>query len=223
MSLSPGRGKTLEIGDVGIERASLPPLTESANDSRCDPRAFWPEARRTLPIEIEIGSGKGTFLVQQAAERRDVNYLGIEYAKAFWRYAADRCRRHGLENVRLLHDDAGEFVAWRVGDSVVARMHIYFPDPWPKSRHHKRRLIQEGFLREVHRVLEPGGMLRIVTDHDGYFEWIQEHVERVGDLFEHVAFEKPGSGGEGEIVGTNFERKYRREGRPFNAMALRRM
>jgi len=222
MSISPGRGKTLDIGLIGIERELLPPLADEPLRSRFDPRTFWPDARRALPLEIEIGSGKGTFLVQQAARRPDVNYLGIEYAKAFWRYAADRCRRHDLNNVRLLHEDAGEFIAWRTADGVVDQVHLYFPDPWPKARHHKRRLIQEDFLRHLHRVLAPEGVVRIVTDHDGYFEWIRDHAQRVADCFEPIPFERPGSGGDDEVVGTNFERKYRREGRPFNAVALKK-
>jgi tRNA (guanine-N7-)-methyltransferase len=217
------------------------------------------------PIELEIGSGKGTFLVQQAQRYPGVDYLGIEWAKAFWRYAADRARRRGLENVRLLRCDAAVFVRHYVPDSVFRQVHIYFPDPWPKKRHHKRRLIQAEFLRELHRVLVPaeaagmsgvskvskvsevsgvskvsgvsgvsevsGGSgvsggdtagVRIATDHADYFEWMREQVEQVTDLFDRLGFESPGSAGEGEWVGTNFERKYRREGRPFYGMILRK-
>ena len=223
MSVSLSRGRTLDPGEIGRTGDDLPPLGSSPAATRFDPRKWWPQERQPLPLEIEIGSGKGTFLIQQASQLPQINYLGIEYAREFWRYAADRCRRRGLGNVRLLNYDAKVFVAWYAGDGVARQVHIYFPDPWPKKRHHKRRLIEANFLRECHRLLEPGGMVRIVTDHDDYFAWIQEQAAMVSELFEPLPFERPVAAGEGEVVGTNFERKYRREGRPFHALALRRI
>jgi tRNA G46 methylase TrmB len=76
--------------------------------------------------------------------------------------------------------------------------------------------------RELHRVLEPSGLLRIATDHADYFAWMREHLAPAASLYEELPFESPASAGEGELVGTNFERKYRREGRPFHAMILRK-
>jgi tRNA (guanine-N7-)-methyltransferase len=219
LPLSSGR---FDTSIVGVEAAKLPPLAATPEQSRLDFRAWWAEERRGLPFELEIGSGKGTFLKQQASQLPGVNFLGIEYAGQFWRYAADRLRRNGLHNVRLLYGDAVEFVTWRVADAMFQQAHIYFPDPWPKKRHHKRRSITDAFLLQLHRVLLPGGVLRIVTDHDDYWAWINEHVGHVAEKWEPMAFEKPLSAGEGEVVGTNFERKYRREGRPFHAMALRK-
>jgi tRNA (guanine-N7-)-methyltransferase len=214
--------KALDTGDIGLTADDLPALGDTPAVTRFDPRTLWPPDRRQLPLELEIGSGKGTFLVQQAVQLLQVNYLGIEYAREFWRYAADRCRRQALSNVRLLHYDAKVFVTWYAADAVFRQIHIYFPDPWPKKRHHKRRLIEAGFLRECHRVLEQGGLVRIVTDHSDYFAWIEEHAAQVADLLERLPFERPVAAGDDEIVGTNFERKYRREGRPFHAMVLHR-
>jgi tRNA (guanine-N7-)-methyltransferase len=220
MSSSLSRGKPLDPGEVGWTREDLPPIGTTPEATRFDLRQLWPAALRDRPVELEIGSGKGTFLVQQAAAAPHVLYLGIEYARAFWRHAADRLRRHGLTNVRMLHADAGEIVHWYVADAALRQVHIYFPDPWPKKRHHKRRLIQTPFLHELHRVLEPKGMVRIVTDHDDYFTWIEQHVAEAAELFEPLPFERPVSADPGEVVGTNFERKYRREGRPFHALTL---
>jgi len=223
MGLNLSHGRAADVGVVGVSQESLPPLGATPPQSRVDLRSWWPADRRELPLELEIGSGKGTFLVQQATEQPGVNYLGLEYARAYWRYAADRCRRHGLEHqVRLVDAEAQVFVTWRVADEAFRQVHIYFPDPWPKKRHHKRRLIQAPFLRELHRVLEPGGLVRLVTDHDDYFAWIERHVGEAADVLERLAFERPIGAGAGEVVGTNFERKYRREGRPFHAIALRK-
>jgi tRNA (guanine-N7-)-methyltransferase len=125
-----------------------------------------------------------------------------------------------MDNVRLLYMDAMELVRHWLPDGCLRVVHLYFSDPWPKSRHHKRRVVQMESLREFHRVLQPGGELRLVTDHPELWAWYEEHVAKVTDLFERRAFERPQSAGEGEVVGTNFERKYRREGRPFHAMTL---
>lgn len=231
MGSSLSRGRTLDAGAVGLTLAELPPLPDTI---RADRKAGWLDVRawfgrRDAPLEIEIGSGKGTFLVQEAEARPGTNFLGIEYAHEFYAYAADRLRRRGLANVRLLYADAMEFLRWRTPDGAARVVHLYFPDPWPKARHHKRRMVQEGFIAEVHRVLATGGELRIVTDHADYWAWMEElfagwcDPSREGPRFERKKWgedARPGAVGEGEIVGTNFERKYRREGRPFFAGAL---
>ncbi|MHC4220121.1 MAG: tRNA (guanosine(46)-N7)-methyltransferase TrmB, partial [Planctomycetota bacterium] len=185
---------------------------------RVDPRAWFEHAQR--PFEIEIGSGKGTFLVQQAPLRPQVNYLGIEKTVEFYRYTADRIRRRDLANVRILRADAGEFLRFWCADAVAAIVHLYFSDPWPKNRHHKRRVVHDRTLVELHRVIAPGGELRLVTDHDELWAWYEDHARRHEHLFERRPFDRVESAGAGEIVGSNFERKYRPQGRPFHAMTL---
>ncbi len=187
---------------------------------RIDPRAWFDRPQRSL--QIEIGCGKGTFLVQQSPAHPDVNYLGIEQSPEFYRYAADRARRRELSNVRILRANAVEFFRFWCAEHVTAVIHLYFSDPWPKKRHHKRRVIQDRTLVEFHRALEPGGELRLVTDHEDLWAWYEDHVTRHGHLFQRCVFDRVESAGEGEIVGSNFERKYRREGRPFFGMVLRK-
>ncbi|MFM9959591.1 MAG: tRNA (guanosine(46)-N7)-methyltransferase TrmB [Phycisphaerales bacterium] len=235
MSFGLGNGRTIDIGTHGVVADALPalPADVSANPRSgwLDPRAWFPDPSRRF--ELEIGSGKGTFLLQQSALEPTTNFLGIEWAKEFFAYAADRARRRGVENVRLLHADATQFVRWRLPDEIISVIHLYFSDPWPKSRHHKRRVLQDSFLEQAWRVLTPGGELRIVTDHADYWLWMEEHFARwtapaaaphnkTPAPFERLPFERPTSAGDGEVVGTNFERKYAREGRPFNATILRK-
>jgi tRNA (guanine-N7-)-methyltransferase len=171
------------------------------------------------PLELEIGMGKGTFLTEQAKARPEVNFFGIEWARWFWRYASDRLRRNGCLNARTVRAEAGYFLAEFVPPASISVLHVYFPDPWPKARHHKRRLIQPKFMPLVERVLAPGGRLQVVTDHQGYFEENIEPSVRGAAGLRVVDYNRPGSAGEGEFVGTNFERKYAREGRPFYAIA----
>jgi tRNA (guanine-N7-)-methyltransferase len=216
MSFGLSRGRVLDTAGIGFDRDDLP----SFDDGRFDPRSWFEYPER--PFELEIGSGKGTFLVQQSGLQPDTNFLGIEWTGEFYRYGADRLRRNQCENVRMLHDDAVEFITHRVPDGVCDIVHLYFSDPWPKARHHKRRVIQDESLKQFHRVLKKDGLLHVVTDHPDLWTWSEEHVERAARLFERQAFVPPPSAGEGEVIGTNFERKYRREGRPFNAMTLKR-
>ena len=209
--------KPLDVGQTGIDQPQLPPFDQGPVDLHT-----WFTDAPDQPLELEIGSGKGTFLVNQAAANPQVNYLGLEYARAFWRYAADRCRRRGLANVRIVCIEADLFVRRYMPDACCRQVHLYFPDPWPKKRHHKRRLIQAPFLRQLHRTLEPGGAIRVATDHEAYFQWIGEHAAQVAELFEPCPFESPDAAAGDELVGTNFERKYRRQGRPFFALALQK-
>ena len=171
------------------------------------------------PVELEIGSGKGTFVTDQAKARPDTNFFGIEWANWFYRYASDRLRRNNCMNTRMVRAEASFFLNEYVQNETLSVVHIYFPDPWPKARHHRRRLIQPKFLPIVHRVLAPGGRVQIVTDHKGYWEENIEPTMRTSQEFQIVDYARPGSANEGEFVGTNFERKYRREGRPFYAIA----
>lgn len=221
----------MDVTGYGFSQDDLPELDHGPVDLRtwfnfdrdapaADADSESESAGEARPMDLEIGSGKGTFLAQQAVLEPGVDFLGIEWAKAFWRHAADRARRRAFSNVRLLWADATVFVRNYVGDETLRNVHIYFPDPWPKKRHHKRRSVQAPFLRELHRVLRPGGEIRLATDHLDYFAWMEEHAALVEDLFERRPFKPPESAGEGELVGTNFERKYIPEGRVFNAMVL---
>ncbi|MGE5608512.1 MAG: tRNA (guanosine(46)-N7)-methyltransferase TrmB, partial [Bacillota bacterium] len=169
------------------------------------------------PVELEIGIGKGTFMVEQAAAHPETNYFGIEWARWYWRYASDRLRRHNCLNARAVRAEAVYFLTEFVPDASISVLHIYFPDPWPKKRHHKRRLIQPKFMPLVERILTPTGRLQVVTDHQEYFEQIEQTVR--GSHLRIIDYNRPGSASEGEFVGTNFERKYKREGRPFYALA----
>ncbi len=242
MSFGLGHGKPLSDDGVGVELPPLPDdIAQDPTAGRLDPRQWFPEPGRAF--ELEIGSGKGTFLLQHAAMHEDANFLGIEWAREFCLYAADRVRRRQqagqLTHVRLLNTDATVFLRWRCPDAIVRVIHLYFSDPWPKPRHHKKRVVQDAFLADAWRVLEPGGELRVVTDHDELWAWDEAHFEhwlspehdsparRAGGFpavpFERLPFEKPASSGEGELVGTNFERKFRVEGRNFHACTLRKL
>jgi len=125
------------------------------------------------PVEMEIGIGKGRFLLAQAEARPEVNFLGIEWSLKYLRVARDRARRRGLANIRLFRADARHVLAALLLDRSLARVHVYCPDPWPKKRHRKRRLFAPETVAHLGRVLADGGYLDLSTDVREYFEEIR--------------------------------------------------
>ena len=178
---------------------------------------------RSGAVHIELGSGKGTFLLNQARFEPGHNFLGIEWARKYYRYAVDRIGRWGLMNVRVIRTDAAPFIAEFVPDASVDCFHIYFPDPWPKKRHHKRRFLCEANLEQLIRCLKPAGQLRIATDHAEYFEQIQTVVGARSDKLEKINFPAAAGAETGEWVGTNFERKYLKDNRPIYTLAVQKI
>lgn len=249
MSFGLSRGKPTITQGYGITYDDLPPIPKDLDtpkilagspDNAASPERAHLKVNEffqdpTKPLELEIGSGKGTFLAQQAPLQPDTNFLGIEYAGEFYRYAADRLRRLQIANAKALYADAQVFLRWRIPPQSLTVIHLYFADPWPKSRHHKRRTVQDQFFLDAHRTLKDSGELRIVTDHRDYWDWMVEHFDRISldpgspglmpdqTLFERCPFVPPTSAEPGEVVGTNFERKYRKEGRTFNSITLRKL
>ena len=177
---------------------------------------------RPGPVHIEIGIGRGTFLVNQAKAHPQLNFLGIEWANKYYRYSVDRIGRWNLTNVRIIRTDAAQFLTDYISDSSVDCFHVYFPDPWPKKRHHKRRFFNTANTDQLLRSLKPGGHLRIATDHAEYFEQIKNAVSTNADRFEQVDFLPTVGADTGEWVGTNFERKYLKENRPILCLAVRK-
>jgi tRNA (guanine-N7-)-methyltransferase len=177
---------------------------------------------RNRAVHIEVGSGKGTFLVHEASAQPQVNFVGIEWARKYYRQAVDRIGRWGLTNVRLVRAEAAAFLAEFVRDESVDCFHIYFPDPWPKRRHHKRRLLQPSTIETLIRCLKPLGEIRVATDHAEYFAWIEGAMSAYSTKLEWIEFTRPAGAREGERTGTNYERKYLRGGRPVYVLAVRK-
>jgi tRNA (guanine-N7-)-methyltransferase len=179
---------------------------------------------RSGPVHIEIGSGKGTFLLAQARAHPEINYLGIEWTSRYYRYAVDRMGRWDIKNVRLIRADAVELVEDFFPDASIECFHIYFPDPWPKKHHHKRRFFRDEIFVQLLRCLVPEGFINLATDHEDYFQQMSDvlnHAFTAGTM-EPIDFIRPAGAAADEIVGTNYERKYRKEGRKTYTIAARK-
>jgi tRNA (guanine-N7-)-methyltransferase len=120
-------------------------------------------------VELEVGCGKGLFLASAAAARPDCNYLGVELAPGYAELTAARCLRHGCSNARVICGDGTLLIRCLLADRSLEAVHVYFPDPWWKARHRKRRVLSEPFFRAAARTLVHGGLVHVWTDVEEYF------------------------------------------------------
>jgi len=163
------------------------------------------------PVEVEIGCGKGMFLEGMARLHPRRNFLGNERARKYYRRAVERLSRAGHRNVRMLGGDGADLLSRWIAPASIAVLHIYFPDPWPKKRHHKRRIFRPEILRMAQRALAPGGELRLATDHAGYREVIERLFAAHAHLFEPLAWDQDGP----LQLPSNYSLKWQRVGRPL--------
>ncbi len=161
------------------------------------------------PVELEIGSGKGMFLKESALLNPGVNYLGVEMAGKFYRLALERLTRARRGNVRIVHANGLDVLSRLVPPDSLQALHIYFPDPWPKKRHHKRRLFTTDMLVLAARALVAEGEFRIATDHPDYGVLIRDLFEANSALFAQKAW----PGGSSDQLPTNYSLKWKRAGR----------
>jgi tRNA (guanine-N7-)-methyltransferase len=166
------------------------------------------------PVELEIGFGKGLFLLNAIQACPQVNFLGIEILRKYQLYAATRFAKRHLKNVRVMKADAREFLRDHVPDDSFQAIHVYFPDPWWKKRHLKRRLFTPDMVVQCQRTLTQGGRLFIVTDVTDYFSVITELLQHHTTL-KSVPQPDPKEPVHDLDYLTNFERKFRKEGRPI--------
>ena len=153
------------------------------------------------PVEVEIGPGTGTFLLSSAAERPERNYFGIEHSRRRALRVEAAVIAHDLRNVRILHADAGCVVGSLIPAAAVAAYHIYFPDPWWKRRHYRRRLFTPDFAGALARTLKPMGRVYVATDVDDVFTLMR------ATLGATRAFVELGDARSPRTTVTSFERK----------------
>ncbi len=194
---------------------SLPSIvhTPASYEDRLDLAEVFPVAR---PVELEIGSGDGSFLARYANLHPETNFLGIERLLGRLRKLDKKARRLGLDNLKIIRLEAGYFTEYLLTAESLRAIHIYFPDPWPKAKHERHRLIQPAFLQSARKALAPGGTLYLRTDDPPYFEQMLE-VCGAAEGFEAV--DTPV---ELASVVTDFEEQWNAQGKPTHRAAYRR-
>lgn len=202
-------GKRLHKGQDRLYADLLPALELTLPETTLDPRTLFPAANR---VEIEIGYGGGEHLARMASENPATGYIGCEVFSGGIAKLLEAADELELRNLRLFTDDALKLLV-KLPPASLDAAYLLYPDPWPKSRHHKRRFISPQTLSELARVLKPGSVFRFATDIEDYANWTLAHIVRSPDF--RFAPARPGIWHE-PYPGwqpTRYEEKARREGR----------
>jgi tRNA (guanine-N7-)-methyltransferase len=204
----------------------------NAIEEERSPRAFVRESPRAFPplqavfenenpVEIEIGCGKGKFLIARAIQNADINFLGLDVVWKWMKYGVERSEKRKLGNIKFVKADARELIRHGLVEESVSIFHVYFPDPWPKRRHRKRRLITGDFLHLLHSRLTPGGLIELATDYHDYFVQMRSAVAQSGVKWRTVQ-ETANERLFDSMFKTNYEIKYQAAGRILHYLELQK-
>ncbi len=147
--------------------------------ARISPQAIFPGE---APFEVDLGCGDGAFLLAMARQYPERNFLGVERLLGRVRKVARDITRAGLTNAKVLRLESKYTIEWLLEKNSINRLHLLCPDPWPKGKHHPRRLVQQDFLQSLWESLKPGGEFLFKTDHEEYYEWVCREVSEFGSF-----------------------------------------
>lgn len=165
-------------------------------------------------IEVEVGFGTGRFLIPHAQRHPNINILGLEITRKMIEHVANQISTNKLTNAAVVHCDARLFMQDHIPKNSIDRVHVYFPDPWIKKRHIKRRVINQAFLETAFQVLKPQGKLNLFTDHLDYFDYFLEQKSLFGRFSDDVD--------PGDYTPTSYETKWVRQGRTIYRAILKK-
>ena len=217
----PSRINPFPIGPLPMGRRVLPKkdpnvaydhLVKEVEDLSApfDPQALFPSS---ADLEIEVGSGKGHFVLTESARNPSRNYLGNEIAIKYCHFAAYRLAQHERTNAFMLRGDGLKLFRELLPDDCAVAVHVYFPDPWWKARHRRRRVMQPEFIRDLERVLKPDGVFHFWTDVEEYFEETVELMKEHSSLSGPIPV--PERDAEHDMdYRTHFERRMRKNDHP---------
>ena len=182
----------------------------------CQPLSLHEIFGNDRPIEIDLGSGSGKFLVETGQRYPERNFLGIERLLGRVRKTRRKACQLSLANVRVLRVEIDCAVKYLLSPGSISRFHLSFPDPWPKRRHHSRRLVDEEFFEAVAVALESTGELWVKTDHIEYFRWIEKITAATSSIFNEVPWEH-------DYPNTDFDETFAAENAPIYRLRLRKV
>lgn len=202
------KGHKLRSQKQDLMDTLLPQLKIELPEEEVNPEVFFENSPKE--IWLEIGFGGGEHLAFQAERNSENGIIGSEPFINGIASLLAHAQEKELENVRIFPDDCRDLIA-KLKEASLSRVYILFPDPWPKKRHFKRRLVNQELLTALFRVLKPGGLLTVASDHPSYIEWIQEHLEKhpkFTPVSGHNVEEEPK-----DWIKTRYQQKAEREGR----------
>ena len=197
---------------MNAEYSALSPL---------DPPAWKDIFGNSNPVEVEIGPGKGSFLLAAAQSAPERNFFGVEFSRRRAYRIKHLIEREQPGNVLAIAADINCILKTLVQPESVTTFHLYFPDPWWKRRHHRRRLFRDDFPVILTRALVPGGKILIATDVQEYFTAIVRQLESVSDLAQ-FPWQRDQRNRNGKLILTDFERQFMDEGKPIHYAGFRK-
>ena len=165
------RRGTLRPGQQRNWEQHWPTYGQNVSDTVVDPEKLF---KRSAPVVLEIGSGTGTSTAAMAAAEPELDVIAVEVYQPGLAQLLGMILREDLDNVRMIRGDGVDVLTNMIAPDSLTGVRVFFPDPWPKARHHKRRLLQSGTFALISSRLRPGGVLHVATDHADYAEWIDE-------------------------------------------------
>lgn len=172
---------------------------------------------RTAPVELDVGCGDGAYLIALAEAQPERDFLGLEKLYGRTQVACRKAMRRGSTNVRILRVESSYALRYLLPPQSVARIHLLFPDPWPKKRHQRRRIVKDEFLRDVQIALELEGIFHVATDDADYFQEITRASERSAGFVVANPCEI------GPLPPTTFEKHFRKTGAKIYGLLLRKV
>lgn len=173
----------------------------------------WAKGFAGNPLHVEIGTGKGRFITQMAAENPSAVFVGLELAESVLVSALDRVLEEDVANVKLLNRNARD-VPLLFAEDEVTRLYLNFSDPWPKNRHEKRRLTHQGFLQMYKKMLKPDGEIHLKTDNRNFFKYSLRSFQAFGARVKNVSRNLHASANDGMVM-SEYERKFAFQGHPI--------
>jgi tRNA (guanine-N7-)-methyltransferase len=207
MPTSP-RKKPPSTGPNRLDRSRCSSITELFDDGK--------------PLEVEIGAGKGKYLLARAQLEPDINFIGFDYIWKYLKIGWARAQKRELSNLLFFKAEAQEVITHLTPGESVSIFHIYFPDPWHKRKHHKRRYMTPEFIQMLHDRLVPGGRIELATDNFDYYMWLRRTLIEAGEDMWSGTRERKNERILNPEIKTNFELKYEAEGRDLFYLELRK-
>jgi tRNA (guanine-N7-)-methyltransferase len=207
MPTSP-RHRPPSAGPMRLDRSRCRSITELFDNSN--------------PIEVEIGAGKGKYLLARAQLEPDINFIGFDYIWKYLKIGWARAQKRELTNLLFFKAEAEEVITHLTPGGSVSIFHVYFPDPWHKRKHHKRRFMTPEFVRMLHDRLVPGGLIELATDNFDYYIWLKRTLIEAGEDMWAATRERRNERILNPEIKTNFEIKYEAEGRDLYYLELKK-
>jgi|SRR6516225_11590992 tRNA (guanine-N7-)-methyltransferase len=202
-------GRLRKTGKIGRSEVEGHLLVGCADYFAIDPNSLF---KRAAPLEVEIGAGRGDFIISRAAAMPERNFLAVELSSPLVEVLTARAARAELHNLRIARTDARPLVNLFLPSECVSAYHVYFPDPWPKARHAKHRLFTPWFVANLMRTMTAGAALYVATD-------VPDYAGSIFSIADTQGLHRTGEPVAGDVA-TGFARRFIAEGRTIYALAF---